>query len=153
MRYIEVGGEIDQNNRLILHELLDQIKPQRVDIDIVFRDDDDDDIDVDREPTYEEICDRIDKALLQQSRGELKSVKQMWDEIRIKTTGEINDLGQLVLDEPLRETKAQYVDVVIFFIKDEEYKKKFYESEENIYEEHPALIRQPSDAKVPSYAG
>jgi hypothetical protein len=152
MRYIEVGGEIDKNNRLILHELLDQIKPQRVDIDIVFRDDDDD-IDVEREPTDEEIFERVEQALLQQSRGELKSVKQMWDEIRIKATGEINDFGQLVLDEPLRETEAQYVDVVIFFIKDEEYKKKLYESEENIYEEHPALIKEPSDSKVPSYAG
>jgi hypothetical protein len=153
MRYIEVGGEIDNNNRLILHELLDQIKPQRVQIDLVFRDDDDDDIDVEREPTDEEICARVEQALLEHSRGELKSVRQMWDDIRIKTTGEINDFGQLVLDEPLRETKAQYVDVVIFFIKDEEYKKKFYESEENIYEEHPALIKEPSDSKIPSYAG
>jgi hypothetical protein len=153
MRYIEVGGEIDKNNQLILHELLDQIKPQRVEIDIVFRDDDDDDIDVEREPTIEEIEERIEQALLQQSRGELKSVEEMWNNIKIKATGEINDFGQLVLDEPLKQAEAQYVDVVIFFIKDEEYNQKFYGSEENIYEEHPALIKEPSDSKVPTYAG
>jgi hypothetical protein len=152
MRYIEVGGEIDKNNQLILHELLDQIKPQRVEIDIVFRDDDNHDIDVEREPTIEEIEERIEQALLQQSRGELKSVEEMWNNIKIKATGEINDFGQLVLDEPLKQAEAQYVDVVIFFIKDEEYEKKFYGAEENIYEEHPALIKIPSDSKVPSYA-
>lgn len=152
MRYIEVGGEIDKNNRLILHELLDQIKPQRVDIDIVFRDDDDDDIDVEREPTDAEIFERVEQALLEYSRGECKPASD-WSGIKIKATGEINDLGQLVLDEPLPESAAQYVDVVVFFIKDEEYKKKFYESEENIYEEHPALIKESIDSKVHSYAG
>jgi hypothetical protein len=152
MRYIEVGGEIDKNNRLILHELLDQIKPQRVNIDIVFRDDDDDDIDVDREPTDEEIFERVEQALLEHSRGECSPASD-WSDIKIKATGEINDLGQLVLDRPLDETKAQYVDVVIKFIKDEEYQKKFYESEENIYEEHPALIKESIDSKVHSYAG
>ncbi len=152
MRYIEVGGEIDKNNQLILHELLDQIKPQRVEIDIVFRDDDNHDIDVEREPTIEEIEERIEQALLQQSRGELKSVEEMWNNIKIKATGEINDFGQLVLDEPLKQAEAQYVDVVIFFIKDEEYEKKFYGAEENIYEEHPALIKTSNDSKVPSYA-
>lgn len=152
MRYIEVGGEIDKNNRLILHELLDQIKPQRVNIDIVFRDDDDDDIDVEREPTDEEIFERVEQALLEYSRGECTPASD-WTGIKIKATGEINDLGQLVLDEPLQEAEAQYVDVVIKFIKDEEYKKKFYESEENIYEEHPALIKESIDSKVHSYAG
>jgi hypothetical protein len=152
MRYIEVGGEIDKNNQLILHELLDQIKPQRVEIDIVFRDDDDDNVDIEREPTIEEIEERIERALLQHSRGELKSVEQMWDNIMIEATGEINDFGQLILDEPLKQAEAQYVDVVIHFIKDEEYQKKFYESEENIYEEHPALVKETSDSKVPSYA-
>ena len=44
MRYIEVGGEIDREHRLILHESLIEIKPQRVEIDIVFRDDEDDDV-------------------------------------------------------------------------------------------------------------
>jgi hypothetical protein len=152
MRYIEVGGSIDKNNRLILHELLDQIKPQRVNIDIVFRDDDDDDIDVEREPTDEEIFERVEQALLEHSRGECSPASD-WSDIKIKATGEINDLGQLVLDRPLDETKAQYVDVVIKFIKDEEYQKKFSESEENIYEEHPALIKESIDSKVHSYAG
>jgi hypothetical protein len=152
MRYIEVGGEIDKNNQLILHELLDQIKPQRVNIDIVFRDDDDEDIDVEREPTDEEIFERVEQALLEHSRGEFTPASD-WSDIKIKATGEINDLGQLVLDRPLYETKAQYVDVVIKFIKDEEYQKKFYESEENIYEEHPALIKESIDSKVHSYAG
>jgi hypothetical protein len=152
MRYIEVGGEIDKNNQLILHELLDQIKPQRVNIDIVFRDDDDEDIDVEREPTDEEIFERVEQALLEHSRGEFTPASD-WSDIKIKATGEINDLGQLVLDRPLDETKAQYVDVVIKFIKDEEYQKKFYESEENIYEEHPALIKESIDSKVHSYAG
>jgi wyosine [tRNA(Phe)-imidazoG37] synthetase (radical SAM superfamily) len=136
MRYIEVGGEIDKNNQLILHELLDQIKPQRVEINIVFRDDDDNDVDVEREPTNKEIEERIEKYLLEQSRGEIRSIEQMWENIMIEATGEINDFGQLVLDEPLKKTEAQYVNIVVFFIKDEEYKKKFYESEENIYEEH-----------------
>jgi wyosine [tRNA(Phe)-imidazoG37] synthetase (radical SAM superfamily) len=66
MRYIEVGGEIDKNNQLILHELLDRIKPQRVEINIVFRDDDDNDVDVEREPTNKEIEERIEKYLLEQ---------------------------------------------------------------------------------------
>jgi hypothetical protein len=152
MRYIEVGGEIDRNNQLILHELLDQIKPQQVEIDIVFRDNDDDDIDIEREPTDEEIFERVERALLEQSRGECTPASD-WSDIKIKATGEINDFGQLVLDEPLKQAEAQYVDVVIFFIKDEEYNQKFYGSEENIYEEHPALIKEPSDSKVPSYAG
>jgi wyosine [tRNA(Phe)-imidazoG37] synthetase (radical SAM superfamily) len=152
MRYIEVGGEIDKNNQLILHELLDQIKPQRVEINIVFRDDDDNDVDVEREPTNKEIEERIEKYLLEQSRGEIRSIEQMWENIMIEATGEINDFGQLVLDEPLKKTEAQYVNIVVFFIKDEEYKKKFYESEENIYEEHLALIKKHSEPKVPSYA-
>jgi hypothetical protein len=152
MRYIEVGGEIDKNNQLILHELLDQIKPQRVEIDIVFRDDDDDDIDVEREPTDEEIFERVERALLEYSRGECKPASD-WSDIKIKATGEINDFGQLVLDEPLKKAEAQYVDVVMFFIKDEEYNKKFYGSEENIYEDHPALVKEPSNSQIPSYAG
>jgi wyosine [tRNA(Phe)-imidazoG37] synthetase (radical SAM superfamily) len=152
MRYIEVSGEIDKNNQLILHELLDQIKPQQVEIDIVFRDNDDDDVDIKREPSDEEIFERVERALLEQSRGECTPASD-WSDIKIKATGEINDFGQLVLNEPLKQAEAQYVDVVIFFIKDEEYNQKFYGSEENIYEEHPALIKESSDSKVPSYAG
>jgi hypothetical protein len=153
MRYIEVPGEIDKNNRLILHESLIEIKPQRVEIDIIFRDDDDDDIDIEREPTDEETFERVEQALLEYARGECTPVSQMWDDIRIKTTGEINDRGQLVLDEPLGQVEDRYVDVVLWFIKDEEYNKKFYGSEENIYEEHPALVKEASDSKIPSYAG
>jgi hypothetical protein len=40
----------------------------------------------------------------------------MWDELRIKTTGEIDNKGYLILDEPLRPTNRQYVDVVIWFV-------------------------------------
>jgi hypothetical protein len=153
MRYIEVGGEIDRDNRLILHESLSEIKPQRVEIDIWFRDDDDDDdIDVEREPTDEEIFERVEQGLLEYSRGECTPASD-WSDIKIKTTGEINDLGQLILDERLIETKAQYVNIVIKFIKDDLYKKKFYESEENIYEEHLALIKETRESKIHSYAG
>lgn len=153
MRYIEVGGEIDREHRLILHESLIEIKPQRVEIDIVFRDDEDDDVDVDRQPTDEEISERVEQALIEYSKGECKPVAQMWDDLRIQATGEINDRGQLILDEPLGEVEGQYVDVVLWFIKDEEYQKKFYRSEENIYEEHIALIKESSDRKEHSYAG
>jgi hypothetical protein len=153
MRYVEVGGEIDREHRLILHESLIEIKPQRVEIDIIFRDDDDTDVDIDREPTDEEILERVEQGLLEYSRGECKPVAQMWDDLRIKATGEINDRGQLILDEPLGEVEAQYVDVVLWFIKDEEYQKKFDRSEENIYEEHITLIRESSDRKEHSYAG
>jgi hypothetical protein len=153
MRYVEVGGEIDKHNRLILHELLDQIKPQRVDIDIVFRDDDDDDIDVEREPTDAELLALVESASLAYARDECKPVERVWDDIKIKATGEINELGQIILDEPLRESEARYVDVVIKFIKDGREQRKFDEFEENIYEEHIALIKAPSDPKVHSYAG
>lgn len=152
MRYVEVGGEIDKHNRLILHESLIEIKPQRVEIDIVFRDDDDDDIDVEREPTDEEISERVEQALLEYSRGECTPASD-WSDIKIKATGEINERGQLVLDRPLGEVEAQYVDIVLWFIKDEEYQRKFYQSEENIYEEHIVLFKESSDLKEHSYAG
>jgi hypothetical protein len=152
MRYVEVGGEIDREHRLILHESLIEIKPQRVEIDIIFRDDDDTDVDIDREPTDEEIFERVEQGLLEYSRGECTPASD-WSDIKIKATGEINDRGQLVLDEPIGEVPAQYVDIVIKFIKDDEYKKKFYESEENIYEEHIALVKESSESKVHSYTG
>jgi hypothetical protein len=84
-----------------LHESPIEIKPQRVEIDIVFRDDEDDDInvDVDREPTDEEIFERVEQGLLEYSRGECTPASD-WSDIKIKATGEINDRGQLVLDEP-----------------------------------------------------
>ncbi len=149
MRYIEVSGEIDNNNRLVLHESLDQIKPQQVRIDIVFRDDDEDY----REPSKEEILESIVEGLREHSRGESKPVSQMWDNIMIQSTGEINDRGQLVLDRPLPEMQAQYVDVVMWFIKEEEYPQKLSESEENIYEEHLTLIKEPSESRTRAYAG
>jgi hypothetical protein len=139
MRYIEVPGEINDRNQLILHESLSEIKPQRVKIDIIFRDPDEEDY---CEPTKEEILESIRQGFRECLRGETSPISELWNDLEIEATGEINDRGQLVLDEPLRETKPQYVDVVMWFIKNEEYLKKFYGSEENIYEEHPALIRE-----------
>jgi hypothetical protein len=149
MRYIEVPGEIDNNNRLILHESLEQIKPQQVRIDIVFRDDEEDE----REPTKEEILESIVEGLREYSRGECRPISEMWDNIMIQSTGEINDRGELILDKPLAETQAQYVDVVMWFIKDEACPQKFSESEENIYEEHLTLVKEPSESKPKAYAG
>lgn len=40
MKSIRVPGEIDENNRLILDETLDVIKPQQVEVDIIFLGDD-----------------------------------------------------------------------------------------------------------------
>ena len=103
MRYIEVTGEIDGNNRLILHESLKEIKPQQVEIDIVFCDDDEEEY---REPTKAEILADIVESLHEYSRGECTPISDMWDDIKIKTTGEINEEGQLILDKPLKETKT-----------------------------------------------
>jgi hypothetical protein len=144
MRYIEVPGEINQNNQLILHESLSQIKPQRVEIDVIFCDDDEEDY---REPTKAEILENIRQSLREYARGECRPVSEMWDDIKIITTGEINEQGQLVLDLPLRETKAQYVDVVMWFIKDDESPKKFDEFEENVYEEHLTLVKELSESR------
>ncbi len=147
MRYIEVPGEID-NNRLILHESLEQIKPQQVRIDIVFRDDEDD-----RESTKAEILESIAEGLREYSRGECRPVSEIWDAIAIRATGEINDRGQLVLDKPLAETQPRYVDVVMWFIKHDKYPQKFSESQENIYEEHPTLVKDLSESSTRVYAG
>jgi hypothetical protein len=82
MRYIEVPGEIDRNNLLILYESLEQIKPQPVKIDIVFRDEDEkEDY---REPTKAEILEGIAEGLRQAGSGEYLPIDQMWDEIKIK---------------------------------------------------------------------
>ncbi|WP_295615349.1 hypothetical protein [Chamaesiphon sp. GL140_3_metabinner_50] len=143
MRYIEVPGEIDDHNRLILHESLNEIKPQQVEIDIIFCDDDEDD----REPTKAEILADIVESLREYSRGECTPVAEMWDEIKIKTTGEINEEGQLILDRPLRETKAQSVDVVMWFIKDDKSPNKFDEFEGNSYEQHLTFVRELSEAR------
>jgi hypothetical protein len=60
----------------------------------------------------------------------------------IQTTGEINEEGQLVLDQPSIETSPQYVDVVMWFIEDRKLTKKIYESDENTDEEHIALVKE-----------
>ncbi len=145
-----MAGEINEHNQLILHESLSEIKPQKVNIDIIFRDDDEEDY---REPTKEEILESIRQGFRECLRGETFPISELWDDIKITITGEINEQGQLVLDEPLKEIKAQYVDVVMWFIKDEEYMKKFYGSEENIYEEHLTLVKELSDSRTRSYAG
>lgn len=143
MRYIEVPGEIDGNNRLILHESLKEIKPQQVEIDIVFCDDEEDH----REPTKAEILESIVESLHEYSRGECTPVSEMWDDIKIKTTGEINEEGQLILDQQLRETKAQSVDVVIWFIKDTKSPHKFGGFDENSYEQHMTFVKELSEAR------
>jgi hypothetical protein len=145
MRYIEVPGEINDRNQLILHESLSEIKPQRVNIDIIFRDPDEEDY---REPTKEEILESIRQGFRECLRGEVSPISDLWEDIKMKATGEINEQGQLVLDEPLKEIPPGYVDVVMWFIKDEEYLKKFYESEENIYEEHPVLVKELSGSRT-----
>lgn len=115
MKNIEISGKIDTNNRLILDESLDVIKPQKVEIDIWFRDDDEGDY---HEKTKSEILDGIREGLRDCLTGNTYTAKEMWDSLLVKATGTINDEGQLILDEPLRTTKPQDVDVVIWFIKD-----------------------------------
>ena len=115
MKSIRVPGEIDLNNRLILDESLDVIKPQQVEIDIIFLDDDLADY---QEPSKAEILEGIREGLHDCVAGNtLSSMSELWENLGIKATGEINEAGQLILDEPLRATKPQYVDVTIWFVK------------------------------------
>jgi hypothetical protein len=114
MRYIELPGKIDDENRLILDDSLGEIKPQKVRVDIWFCDEEEEY----HEETKEEILDGIREGLHECPTGETQSIEDIWDELRIKTTGVINDAGQLILDRPLKATIPQYVDVVISFIKD-----------------------------------
>lgn len=114
MKKIEVPGEINEASQLILDESLEEIKPQKVEIDIWFRDDEDEEY---RERTKEEILDGIREGFRDCLTGNTRPIEELWDNILISTTGTIDDDGNLVLDEPLRETKAQYVDVVIWFVK------------------------------------
>jgi hypothetical protein len=114
MRYIEVPGHIDENDRLILDESLDVIKPQRVKIDIWFRDEDEEEY---REETKEEILEGIRRGFQDCLEGRTSPVGEKWDEFTIETTGTIDDDGQLILDEPLRTIEHKYVDVVIWFIR------------------------------------
>jgi hypothetical protein len=114
MRYIEVPGHIDEHDRLILDESLDVIKPQRVKIDIWFRDEDEEEY---REETKSEILEGIRQGFRDCLEGRTKPIDAMWDELLIKTSGEIDNEGYLILDRTLRPTKQQYVDVVIWFVK------------------------------------
>jgi wyosine [tRNA(Phe)-imidazoG37] synthetase (radical SAM superfamily) len=138
MKYIEVSGEIDSDNQLILHELLNQIKPQRVEIDIVFRDEEEDY----RESTKAEILEGIRESLHEYSRGECRPVAELWDNIMIQSTGEIDEVGQLIIDEPLKKIESQYVDVVIRFMKDE---KSNQESDRHGYK---ALVKELSGSRM-----
>jgi hypothetical protein len=142
MKYIEVSGEIDRDNQLILHELLNQIKSQRVEIDIVFRDEEDY-----RESTKAEIFEGIRESLHEYSRGECRPVAELWDNIMIQSTGEIDEVGQLIIDEPLKKTESQYVDVVIRFVKDEK------SNEEAHQHGYKALVKELSGSRTRSYAG
>jgi hypothetical protein len=143
MRYIEVPGEIDANNRLILHESLREIKPQQVEIDIVFCDDNEEEY---REPTKSEILADIVESLREYSSGECTPVSEMWNDIKIKTTGEINDKGQLVIDQPLKNTKPQSVDVVLWFIKDDK-SHEFDDFGEKIHEQHLTVVKELSESR------
>jgi hypothetical protein len=144
MRYIEVPGEIDANNRLILHESLREIKPQQVEIDIVFCDDNEEEY---REPTKAEILADIVESLREYSSGECTPVSEMWNDIKIKTTGEINDKGQLVIDQPLKNTKPQSVDVVLWFIKDDKSQHEFDDFGEKIHEQHLTVVKELSESR------
>lgn len=114
MKSLRVPGRIDENDRLILDYLLDALKPQQVEIDIILLDDDLEDY---YEPTKEEILDGIREGLHDCLTGNTAPVSESWDDMMIQTTAEIDEEGQLILNEPLKGTKPQYVDVVIWFIK------------------------------------
>ena len=125
MKSIRVPGLIDESNRLILDESLDVIKPQKVELDIWFIDDDEEEY---YPETKEEILEGIRSGLRDYIEERTSPVERMWDELRIKATGSIDEEGQLILDEPLREIKRQDVDVVIWFFKHEISKEKVAEN-------------------------
>ncbi len=115
MKSIRVPGAIDENNQLVLDESLDVLKPQKVELDIWFIDDDEEEEYY--QQTKEEILEGIREGIRDCIEGRTSPVEDMWHELMIQTTGTIDDEGQLILDEPLRETKQQDVDVVIWFIR------------------------------------
>ena len=125
MKSIRVPGSIDESNRLILDESLDVIKPQKVELDIWFIDDDEEEY---YQETKEEILEGIREGFRECLEGRTSPVEGMWDELRIKATGSIDEEGQLILDEPLRATKCQDVDVVIWFIKNQASQEKVAEN-------------------------
>ena len=114
MKSLRVPGRIDENKRLVLDDLLDVIKPQQVEIDIILLDDDLEDY---YEPTKEEILEGIREGLHDCLTGNTSPISELWDDMMIQTTAEIDEESQLILNEPLKETKPQYVDVVIWFVK------------------------------------
>jgi hypothetical protein len=120
MKSIRVSARIKKDNQLFIDELLYAIKPQKVKIKIIFLGDDDEDDDIDREPSLEEISQMVGEALAEYERGEPRPVSEMWNDIMIETTGEINDKGQLILDRPLKQVNPQFVDVAIFFTRNQE---------------------------------
>jgi hypothetical protein len=138
MRYIEVPGRIDENDRLILDESLDVIKPQRVKIDIWFRDEDEEEY---REETKEEILEGIRRGFQDCLEGRTSPVGEKWDEFTIETTGAIDDEGKLILDEPLSTTKQQYVDVVIWFIRNQKLASEVLE-QSDLQQDPEALAKE-----------
>jgi hypothetical protein len=124
MKSLRVPGRIDENDRLILDYLLDALKPQQVELDIWLLDDDLEDY---CEPTKEEILEGIREGLHDCLTENTSPVSELWDELRIRATGEINEEGQLILDYPLRKTTPQYVDVVIWFISNKKFTEDVYE--------------------------
>jgi hypothetical protein len=114
MKSLRVPGRIDEHDRLILDYLLDPLKPQQVEIDIILLDDDLEDY---YEPTKEEIIEGIREGLHDCLTGNTSPVSELWDDMMIQMTAEIDEDGQLILSKSLKEVKPQYVDVVIWFIK------------------------------------
>lgn len=121
MKSLRVPGRIDENDRLILDYLLDVIKPQQVEIDIILLDDD---LEDDYEPTKEEILEGIREGFHDCLTGNTSPVSALWDDMMIQTTAEIDEEGQLILNEPLKETNPQYVDVVIWFVKNSTFQEQ-----------------------------
>jgi hypothetical protein len=115
MKSIRVPGRIDEHDRLVLDESLDVLKPQKVELDIWFIDDDEEEEYY--QQTKEEILEGFRESLGDLLAGRTSPVEGMWDELRIKATGEIDAEGRLILDEPLKSTSCQNVDVVIWFLK------------------------------------
>jgi hypothetical protein len=138
MKSLRIPGEIDKHNRLFLEESLDVIKPQPVEVDIIFLDDDLDDY---REPSKAEVLAGRKEGLHDCATGNtLVSMSELWDRLGIKTTGEINEVGQLILDRPLEVSRPQYVDVVIWFGKNKN--SQVASSEDLARHEYEVLTRE-----------
>lgn len=112
MKSLRVPGKIDKKARLILDESLDVIRPQRVEVDIIFLDDKLGDY---RVPTKDDILEGIREGFHDCLTGNTAPISELWDDIMIQTTAEIDAAGQISLDRLPSETKPQYVDVAIWF--------------------------------------